>query len=305
MMETFIFTSLHLGMWWVLPLLATSYALVRRGFVAGAWAKTSRVSFKVKGACSMFRMGMEATKVPGIIVDHVLSSIPLTRDNFKAGVIPSIRRASALFKKARNIPMWSLCISNTLLLARFNSTNIFAIFQCGCILLHHGLGETWVFKMFEVQMDILIQPFCRSTHSHLPKITFRGVIREILAHPQMSRRFLASFDYIPTLDTYTLAMIPQYQMVVYMLDFNNSMSKMVACFNRMPRCILASIAYLTMMGQALHPHVLVSTTRNNCVRFNEYLNRKGDDVCKSGKWRVARKYYPVFHEYHEFIDYMV
>lgn len=305
MMETLIFTSLYLGMWWILPLLATSCALVRREFVKGTWAKTSRISFKVKGACNLFRMAIEAKKIPTVIVDHVLSHFPLTRENFKAGVIPSIRRASTLFKKAKNIPMWSLEIADTLLLARLSCPNIFAIFQCGCILMHHGLGDTWVFQMMEIQMDILIQPFCREAHSDLPKITFRGVIMEILSHPIMSKRFLSSFDYIPSYDTNSLAMIPQYRRVLYMLDFSCSWSNMVTCFNRMPRSILASIAYLVMMSLAHHPYVVVQSTRRNCKIFNDYLQRKGGDVCVSGKWKVVRTYYAIFHEFQEEIDYAI
>lgn len=304
MIDTIIFTSLSLGMWCVLPLLATSCALVRHEMVKGTWAKSSRIAFKIKGACSRFKMGMEAKKIPTVIVDHVLAYNPLTRDNFKAGVIPSIRRTSTLFKKAKNIPMWSLELANMLLLVRFNVINIFAIFQCGCILMHHGLGDTWVFQMMEIQMDILIQPFCRGSHSKtLPKITFRGAIMEILAHPIMSKRFLETFHYIPCFDAKTLAMIPQFQRIIYWLDCMCSMTKMVACFNRMPRCILASIAYLRLMSMALHPYLTVRTTRNNCAEFNAYLNRKGDNVCHSGKWKVVREFYEVFHEYHETIAY--
>lgn len=291
-------------MWWVLPLLAASCALVKREFVRGTWAKPSRVAFKVKGACNRFKMGAEAMKVPKVIVDHVLSNFPLTRGTFKAGVIPCVKRTSALFKKAKNIPMWSLDLASTLLLARFSACNVFIIVQCGCILIHHGLGDTWVFQMMETQMDILIQPFCRDMNAPISKITFRSIIREILDHPRMSKLFLASFNYIPSFDVTTLSMIPQYQKLVYMLDIKTSMCKMVECFNRMPRCILASIAYLILMDLAIHPYVTVRCTRMHCKKFNEYLTRKGDDVCASGKWKVVRTFYPIFHEYHEVLDYV-
>lgn len=304
--EALILSSLYAGMWWVLPKLATVYGCVKSDLENGTWAETCRISFKIKGACNRFRMGMEARKVPGVIVDHMLASCPITRSNFKAGVIAPLKRASETFKYARNIPMWSLTMTDMLMLANWSGhLNIFVFVQCGCILMHHGMGDTWVFRMMEIQMDILFQSFCRSCiySANVQKVTFRGMIKEILSQPQSFKRFLFSYKCIRSQEKELLSMIPQYQTVLFMLDFRCSFHQMVACFNRMPNCILASVAYLKMMSCAHSPCYVVASTRRFCRGFEAYLHRN-DNACVSGKWKVVLRQSPIeVVDFYEVIEY--
>lgn len=279
-MDAFIYTSLMVGMWWILPLFATTNSFLRGDFVNGHWAKTSRISFKVKGACSIFRMATEAKRVQATIVDHVLSFVPPTRKHFKTSVIGYIKRISSLFKNAKKVYMWSMPLIGENLLWRFSDCNVFNFVQVGCILVHHGLADTWVFKMTETQVDLLLR------RRGCKDISFRKVIQEILAQPELSTRFLSSFDYIPS-HAFVMILIPSYSTFMSVL-IACSMSQMVPWLNRMPKCILGAWAYLCVMRGATHRYVSGSTIRRECNVFERYLRNKGD-VCASGKLKVYIK----------------
>lgn len=296
LIDPVISTALMCGMWWLAPTLAASCATCMDKFRAGTWARESRVACKITGACALFKMPLEAKKIRAAIVQHWFELYPPKRgDTFKRPFVGMIKFAAITFKNAINTPVWTEDIANNMFILSAYREHCLAFYlvQIGCILVRRGLTDTLVFKLFEARMNTLIATTQPHVDGVMPlvwrSLTFRRVIDEVLAHEQLSARFLSSFNYIESFDLDTLAMLPYYEALVhFMLHGNDNRKAVVDCINRMPGCILGCIAYVFLFNAAMvYPrHGL---QRNLYIFFNtfdRYIQSKND---AHGKWIVSSR----------------
>lgn len=246
-MDPIIRVTLISGMWWMLPLLASTCVAHREGLMRGYWARESRIGMKVKGACARFKMLGEARKVQGMVADYLLRVFPPTKANFDTPIIGLIKSTSDMFRCAKIMRGWTRDLNQVIHMLRGNNYNMaFYIVQLACILVHCGLDDTMMFLMLEAHCDILIgNAWFRPTF----KFTFKQMLQQVLDHPQLSQRILTTFDSFATIhdDHLTLAspLFKHFQDIC-----GNDCAPLATFMNRIPRCISGCLAYLIIFNRA-------------------------------------------------------
>lgn len=289
-------SSLMNGMFWMLPLLASTCMAYREGMKRGYWEKEKRIGMKVMEACARFKMLAEAMKVQIAIVDYCLGVMPPSYPTFPKRWLASVKRISKRFKETKIKRAWTSELEKGFLL--FNGGGAFQYLafyfaKLGCILVTCGLDNIWVFKMMEAQLDaalakctsgILIGGDINNTVLKR-RLTFKMVLDEILADPQFSTRFLRTFDVICSCNAATLELVPCYRH--FLMVFGNYDSVVVSRMNRMPKCVLGCIAFLKAFAVIYtYPKIGCSDSIRFKVRhFETYLNCQNEG--SSGKWKFV------------------
>lgn len=264
------------GLWWMLPLLASTCVACKNGMKLGYWAKECRIGFKVRGACACFKMLVEAKKVQMAVVKHMLVLYPLTTAKFDMVMIGNVKTMCRLFERAKIVRGWTNTITQNLWgLGGIHYTLAFYIVQIGCILVKRGLSNTWIYKLMEVQCDIII------TKSPGVRFTFKQLVREALKHPNNFRRMLTTFIGVP--DWSKLPLFRRFHDILV-----DDLKATANLMNSLPKCIVGCIVFVRMfdLGTTARAHYRVEDyVEFKIPMFEEYM-KLGHDA-PSGKWQLG------------------